>query len=130
MFSLRNSRRTAWLAIFAILLNAFAPAVSHAMAAHFGVSWLEVCTPDGLKRIAVEYSAARPDIPPGAHIVADTHCPYCAPHGASFAHAPPALPAVAVLGGPAVLSSDPQSVALQRSVWTGGHARAPPPFVS
>lgn len=130
MFSVRNRRRTAWLAILAILLNAFAPAMSHAMAAHFGISLLEVCTPDGLKRIAVEYSAARPDVPQGAHVAVDSHCPYCAPHGASFAHTPPALPAVAVLGGPAALASAHPSLAPQRSVWTGGHARAPPRFVA
>ena len=126
MLSLRNGRRTAWIAIFAILLNAFAPAVAHALAARSGALWLEVCTQDGLKRIAVEYRGARPDIPPGSHVVAEQHCPYCAPHGATFAHTPPAMPSPGVLAGPAVLACDLQAAAPRLSVRTSDHARAPP----
>jgi hypothetical protein len=126
MLSLRDRRRTAWIAILAILLNAFAPALSHAAAARLGVTWLEICTQDGLKRVAVEYRGARPDIPPGAHVVVDDHCPYCAPHGASFAHSLPAVVAAAVLAGPAALAVDAPAALPQRAIWTSRHARAPP----
>jgi len=126
MLSLRNRRRTAWVAILAILLNAFAPALAHAAAARLGVTWLEICTQDGLKRVAIEHRSARPDIPPGAHVVADDHCPYCAPHGASFAHSPPAVAAAAVIAGPAALVVDSPAVASQLATWTSGRARAPP----
>lgn len=126
MVSLRNRRRVAWIATFAILLNAFAPAVSHALAARLGVTWLEICTQDGLKRIEVEYRGARPDIPPGAHVVATDHCPYCAPHGASFAHTPPAAPGGVLLAGPAAVSAVLPTSAPQLAVWASGHARAPP----
>jgi hypothetical protein len=126
MISLRIRRRVAWIATFAILLNAFAPAVSHALAARLGVTWLEICTQDGLKRIEVEYSGARPDIPPGAHVVATDHCPYCAPHGSSFAHTPPAAAGGVLLAGPAALGAVVPASAPQPAVWACGHARAPP----
>ena len=126
MLKQRYRRPAAWIAIFAILLNGFAPAVSHALQARLGITWLEICTPDGLKRIAVEYSGARPDIPPGTHVVANDHCSYCAPHGATFVHVPPKPGVPAVLAGPALLVASPWVGAPQLALWTSWHARAPP----
>ena len=127
MLSSSNRRRIAWVATFAILLNAFAPAVSHALAARLGVTWLEICTPDGLKRIAVEARALRPDIPPAAHVAAnDNHCAYCAPHGATFAHAPPAAHVARLLGGAEILVTQLRTALPQLFPWSSKHSRAPP----
>lgn len=128
MISLAHRRRVAWFAVFAVLLNALAPAMSHALAARLGVTWLEICTKDGLKRIAVNYQGARPDLPAGAHVAAPDHCPYCAPHGASVAHVPPAGAIVPVVTGPALVAAVLTTRAPQRAEWSSGHARAPPAF--
>jgi Protein of unknown function (DUF2946) len=125
---LRNRRWLAWIAICAILLNAFAPSLAHALAARHQVSWLEVCTSTGLARTALDPRAARTEIPSGAHFVATDHCPYCAPHGASFAHAPPTVVLPAAINGPAVLS--PQRFAAPATAAPTARflARAPPSF--
>lgn len=126
MLALRQRRRFSWIAVFAILLNALAPATSHALAARLGVALLEICTADGLKRVAVRYEGARPDLPPGAHVALTDHCPYCAPHGASVAHVPPSGPRVAVLPGPAVVDAVLPDGVPQRAGTSSGDARAPP----
>ncbi len=117
----RHRRRVAgWIAILAILLNAFAPAVSHALAVGTDAPWLEVC---GDSAAAARNPGDQP-VPQKA--ASQQHCPYCAPHGASFA-APPAAVALAPL---AVAGTDPigdHAVATQaRSPWRSAHSRAPP----
>jgi hypothetical protein len=124
----RRYRRTAWIAMFAILLNGFAPAVSHALAARLGVTWLEICTPDGLKRVAVRYEGARPDLPPGAHVAADDHCPYCTAHGSAYAFTPPTASALPILAGPAEIVVSSHTSARGLATPAGWHARAPPSF--
>ena len=111
--------------MFAILLNAFAPSLSHAVAARLGVDLLEICTKDGLKRIVVDRRDARPDVPPGAHVVASEHCLYCAPHGATYAHTPSSTLAPAIVGA-AAPAVEPRAHSAQVIAWTGAHARAPP----
>ncbi len=126
MFPLRQRRRVGWIAVFAILLNALAAAMSHALAARLGVTSLEICTADGLKRVAVRYEGARPDLPPGALVALTDHCPYCAPHGASVAHVPPSGPLVAVQSGPSFVVAVLPRGESQRAATSRGDARAPP----
>jgi hypothetical protein len=76
----RRRRLTGLIAIFAILLNTFAPAVSHALAAPRAS--FEVCSATGLARAPGGQSGA-------PYATSFEHCPYCAPHGATYA-APPA----------------------------------------
>jgi hypothetical protein len=126
MFALRQRRRAAWIAVFAILLNALAPALSHAVAARLGAALLEICTADGLKRVAVHDQGVRPDVPSGAHAALGDHCPYCAPHGASVGHPPSGGPLVALFEGPALIVAVEPESALQRADGSSGDARAPP----
>ncbi len=127
MFSQPHRRRAAWIAILAILFNAFVPAMSQAVAAQLGITWLEICTKDGLKRIAVSSEHARPDLPPGAHVAVTEHCPYCAPHGgAAFADLPPASVSAPVLAGADLPPASPPSLAPLQSPAARAHARAPP----
>lgn len=127
MFSQSHRRRAAWIAILAILFNAFVPAMSQAVAAQLGITWLEICTKDGLKRIAVSNEDARPDLPTGAHVAVTDHCPYCAPHsGTTNAHLPPAPFAVPVVAGADLLPAQPPSAAPPHVFIARAHARAPP----
>src|SRR5437868_1809738 len=103
---MRNSptrrRLTVWIACFAILLNALAPSISHAISSLNAASstLLEICTVDGAKYIAASGDAAVPQIPakdPLAHHV--KHCPFCAAHPVSFALTPPSIMSFALVGG-------------------------------
>jgi hypothetical protein len=71
-----NFRLSAWVALAAILLNAFAATVSYAVAAGAGLSVVEMCTTFGLKKVAV--SNANGD--GGSQAPLDhgvKHCPFC-----------------------------------------------------
>lgn len=54
----QKNRLIAWLAMLAILLNALAPSVSHALAASNkqSVPWLEICSVSGIKYISLAVS--------------------------------------------------------------------------
>lgn len=123
MVKVHRRRVAGWVAIFAILLNAFAPAVSHALASSGTAPWLEVCTGGSL---ATPGTLRDQGEQPAKPATAAQHCPFCAPHGASFA-APPAAISLAV-----VADAGTQRVtvaATQASLplpWRAAHSRAPP----
>jgi len=110
-------RSIAAIAIFAILLNAFAPGVSRALAS---ASVSEVCTAQGAALRTLGQTA--PDDEHGA----GPHCPYCAPHASSFGMPPPAAWSIAA---PCVRSgsapTDPATAAA-RATWSAKQPRAPP----
>src|SRR5262245_31384367 len=52
---LRTSRLPLWLALVAMLALAVLPTLSHALAfARGGAAWAEVCTPQGMRLVAVD----------------------------------------------------------------------------
>ena len=115
-----RQKLTSWIAILAILLNTLAPAATHALAAR-DAPWLETCRD---ARTAVE--RGQPGIPGAAHGVSFEHCPYCAPHGASYGAPPvatPLVPADVAPPGRLVAHSAPWFAAL---VSFGPRPRAPP----
>jgi hypothetical protein len=69
-----------WLALVAVLAMALLPTVSHALAhgQGTGTTWAEVCTPQGMKMVAVDLDDAAPgaagSAQAGSHL---EHCPYC-----------------------------------------------------
>lgn len=67
-------RRLAWLALCAVFFGAFAPSVSKLLAASQGIAWIDVCSAQGTKRIAVDLGG-KPT--PDAPRVADNYCDYC-----------------------------------------------------
>jgi hypothetical protein len=118
---------TAWIALFAILLGAVAPALSHALSrfGDGGQRWVEVCTVAGTKLVAVpgasdEGQAGDVDVFPAER------CPFCSTHGGA-----PALPAFPVM--PFVLKGGADDFPLlyfhaprPLFVWAAAHPRAPP----
>jgi hypothetical protein len=81
-----------WIAIFAILMNALAPSISHAMAYASGepAAW-DICRADTKSADAGKLQAG-----------ALAHCGYCLPHAGSFAILPGPVQGAALLGGHAL----------------------------
>ncbi|MDB5906471.1 MAG: hypothetical protein JWP34_585 [Massilia sp.] len=101
-------RWTIWIACFAVLMNALAPSISHAMAARD--NWpatREICRADG-STLGVE---GQPDLVAVSqlankiahHKVASMEdCGYCLPHGGSFALMPSTITGLGLMGGHAL----------------------------
>jgi len=89
--------RIAWIACLAILFNAFAPLVSHAMAtsgAAPAVMQMEVCTAMGMETVPVVLSGASSggdDAVPGKLQKDMNHCGYCLFHHATAHGLPPPM---------------------------------------
>ena len=134
-----NLRRTTqrWIALLAVVVvsfSALAPALANAFAINnMGPAmWIELCSVQGKKRIAVDSAgvplagiAGSDDASQGvAHLV--EHCPFC-----HIEHAPAALPAAS----PIAVSHDTRQRALParfyaaarpRFAWAAVRSRAPP----
>lgn len=67
-------RRLAWLALCAVVFGAFAPSVSTLLAASQEITWIEVCTTQGTKRVAMDEGNQES---PRTPAMADNHCGYC-----------------------------------------------------
>lgn len=75
-------RRRCWLALFAMLAAALLPTFSHAIhAAHGGQGWVEVCTGQGIRLVALgEALGVEQSADPGSSEPQTTHldsCLYC-----------------------------------------------------
>lgn len=108
--------------MFAILLAALAPSVSHALAAAKGGTWTEICSVTGVKLVKAGQGA--PDH--GKHAAGFEHCPFCSAHGNS-----PTLPSSTelILGAtdgrvshPSLFYQSPRPL----FVWASLQSRAPP----
>jgi hypothetical protein len=138
---LRRRRLGIWIACFAILMNALAPSISHAMALMNGTaSLIEVCTVDGTRYISAGTStevsangdprdgqAARLPGKATVDLVHDMqHCPFCYTHAASFALPVPFAVPLAVTGGhdvfPPLFYQSPTPL----FSWSRAHPRGPP----
>lgn len=124
----RHRRLAAWLAIFAILLNALAPSVSHAIGAQRGDPLLgAVCTSDrsGLA-LAVLAAASADDEHDGSARAMSSACPFCLTHAGTPAilPSPPALLRAPRLGHapPRLFLAAPRPL----FAWAAVHARGPP----
>ena len=91
-----------------MLALALLPTVSHALAfAQGGKSaWAEICTPQGMKVVAVESAPGDESAPVAAHL---DHCAFCA-QAATTLGMPPAPAAVAAL---ALAAIEPPALFLQ-----------------
>jgi DUF2946 family protein len=83
----RNRFLVSWLACMAIVLNALAPAISHAMASVQGqpAPWTEICSVSGTKFAPLDFNLAVDgkkdrDTQPMSSM---QHCPYCLTHAGS-----------------------------------------------
>ena len=121
----RLQRWLAWWLLAVTLLGALAPTVSRARAAaqgQTGVTWMEVCTTQGMQRVAVD----EPDAPVPPPVVVD-HCPLCVlgldrlappPQPLVWLGLPQGPPPTFVFATPLTLASRPWAV----------QSRAPPAF--
>jgi len=127
MGKLLNRRRLQiWIACFAILLNALAPTIAHALSAvHGSGPAIEICTADGVKYVSLDGSAPLQS-PLDAVLHHLEHCPFCV----GDASAPPLPPAfvvpLALTGGHAIFPSLYYQAPAPLFAWSQSHPRAPP----
>lgn len=119
---------TAWIASFAILVAALAPALAQAVSGVGGDREgrsLEVCTLAGVKHVPLAGAAADPTRD-DAPLLTPQHCPYCSVQFGAFL---PARAATAILALPAASQSIP-ALYLQAPrplyAWAMPGPRAPP----
>jgi hypothetical protein len=88
----RRLQPVAWIALLAIWALALLPTVSHALAFSRGDNnWAEVCSPQGMRLVAVGPVDAETAAPVDAVGAALDQCPFCALSAAAWAP-PPASP--------------------------------------
>lgn len=125
MLSVQIRRRWAtWLAITAMLVMSLAPALSHAVAAYRGVTWLDVCSTQSLSDARSSAAGKTQDVPATAHLF--EHCPYCSTHVPTLD-----LPPVHAVWVPSTHLTDavplfPLQVAIRLLPWLHAQSRAPP----
>jgi hypothetical protein len=94
-----------WIACFAVLMNALAPSISHAMASANGVpgTW-EICRADAAAHdepaLVVVGQLGKKIAHDKAALMAD--CGYCLPHGGSVALMPSTITGLGLMGGHAL----------------------------
>lgn len=131
MGAMRASRKIrqlhTWLACLAILLNALAPSISHALDSFNGRSaaWVEICSLDGTRFVTVAADQA-PSSGDQPQAKVAQHCPFCASHAGNFALPAPSLAALAADPGttiaPFLFYRAPQPL----FAWAAANPRAPP----
>ena len=115
-------RRGAWIALFAILLNALAPTLSYAMASPAERKLIvELCTSYNLKQVLVG------ETPDSSQPEAFKHCPFClsgiqTPPAPPIAATPADLPPDTVL----IVVRDVHAIPDQLLYWSASHNRGPP----
>lgn len=123
----RLHRRTAWFALLAILLGMLVPSVARAVAGSIGadVTWVEVCTAQGVRFIAVP--AGESSVPSSltSHAFQSEHCPFCG--SGSTASLPTGTARVLVIESgrdtfPPLFWHAPRTL----HVWSASHPRDPP----
>ena len=117
---------------------ALAPAVSHALAAAGATTWVEVCTAQGMRWVAVADEAADASNPTGTTPATDadgqplapsaqlTHCPACTLGHLSMAPPPSAHTLLPLPVQRAGLPTRFEQAARTAHVWQAPPARAPP----
>jgi hypothetical protein len=135
---LRRKQLQVWIACLAILLNALAPSISHALSRMAGPSnMIEICSASGTRWISSEVASTIAGKIPGAQFSAEEpstgsplhhleHCPFCLTHAGTFALPAPLSTLFAVQGGhdlfPALFYDSPSPL----FSWSAAHPRGPP----
>jgi hypothetical protein len=123
----RHLRPLSAIALLAMLALALLPTLSHAWASARGGSvWAEVCTPQGVRLVALDGDGPSNDggvpMSASAHL---EHCPFCGstPHAAPPpAQAAPAVPAAVALHVPPHFLHAPRTL----HAWRSAQPRGPP----
>ncbi len=131
---LGRKRLQIWIACLAILLNALAPSVSHALSRMAGPSkMIEICSASGTRWISSEvastivgaqFSAQEPSTDSPLHHL--EHCPFCMTHAGSFALPAPSSTLFAIQGGHDLFPSLFYHSPFPLFSWSAAHPRGPP----
>lgn len=129
----RHQRLLTWFALVAVLAMALLPTLSHALALARGDAgrWAEVCTPQGMRLVAVDLTLdAAGDGATGLPTAAGhlEHCPLCALGVGAMAPPPAPTPALWLL--PARAAPSPAFLHAPRTpqAWCTAQPRGPPSF--
>lgn len=119
-------RRLSGIAMLALFGLVCAPTISHALAHAGSSAWTEVCTPQGMKLVALdERGAPDPTAPPTSTISHLDHCPLCGLGASALPPAPP-VPTAALDGPrqhlPRLFLLAPRTL----FVWAAPPSRGPP----
>jgi hypothetical protein len=118
--------RFVWLALFAVLLNALAPTVSHALAASRPTIPVDVCSVDGGAPFAAAAALLMQDDHGAMGLAGD--CGYCLAHAGSHGLPPPVhalfVPALGAEPRPFLFHHAPRPLA----IWLAAVPRGPPVF--
>lgn len=117
----RTRTLTAWIAVLAFLVSAFAPALAQAFASNDATPWAELCS---VHAPASSQGPAKDPARGAAHPL--EHCPACALHLDAFA-VPPAAPTLLL----APLGADAEPAAFLHAphtlhAWRQAQPRGPP----
>jgi hypothetical protein len=118
--------RFVWLALFAVLLNALAPTVSHALAASRPTIPVDVCSVDGGAPFAAAAALLMQDEHAGMGLTGD--CGYCLTHAGSHGLPPPVHVPFALMHGSAPRLFLFQHAPRPPAVWIAAVPRGPPAF--
>lgn len=113
---------TTWIAAWAVLMSALAPAISHALAQDGEAPWVEVCTSSGSKWVDPSTGEEAPAPGDGP---ATGPCGYCVLHVDAAAFGPDS-PRVPVTGTAHHVADAFLSAPRVAHAWRAPHSRAPP----
>jgi hypothetical protein len=131
---LGKKRLQIWIACFAILLNALAPSISHALPRMAGPSnMIEICSAGGTKWVSNDVAiavfgqqAALGQLSTDSPLHHLEHCPFCLNHVGTFALPAPSMTLLAIEGGhdlfPALFYHSPSPL----FSWSAARPRGPP----
>lgn len=120
-----RQRLSAWIAMIAVLAGVLVPGAIHAMSQlSGGERWVEVCTPSGMKLIAVDAGQESPG-DTGQGILVGS-CPFCATHAGAWALPSDGKDQLVPLSRQRALPAVPHFAPRQLFAWTRLQARAPP----
>jgi hypothetical protein len=118
--------RFVWLALFAVLLNALVPTVSHALAASRPAIPIDVCSVDGGAPFAAAAALLMQEDHGAMGLAGD--CGYCLAHAGSHGLPPPVhallVPALGAEPRPFLFHRAPRPLA----IWLAAVPRGPPVF--
>jgi hypothetical protein len=119
-------RRLAWLALCAMVFGALAPSISKYLDANQGVSWVEICSASGAKRVPVQLDSKNL---PGTPTAGDNHCAYCLlQHHAPVVGTHPYAWEATTVSADRLLIGSGSTTVFKRFVRHAHLTRAPPAF--
>lgn len=124
-----SQRLLAWFVCVTLLLAAFAPTASRAMAASgpHGAEWSEVCTAAGTVWISLRDGSTATQERPDEHATGEHgNCPWCSLQSDTLAVLPTAVPSLPAPLLPALLPRLFLDAPRPLFVWTAARPRGPP----